>query len=382
MRFATREATSPRVWLTGYILAALSVLPVLGILPALCIPAARAADSYQVTGIPIDATAESAAVARDRALADGQRRALERLFDRLVDPGDRERVELPNAATISSWVASFEVANERRSAVRYLARLTVIFADQAVRDYLDQAGIAFADTPSPPILVMPLLQQGDQLVLGTSNPWLAAWQTGTPEGLVRFALPGDPANPADAITPAQVAAADDALVEAVIERYAVSDVLVAHLTEGGPGGAATVRAAWLGPIGRGRVLVEALPAGVEDAAARYQQAVRQVATWVEDAWRRDNLVNSGESHELDSVLPLRDLSDWITTRDGLARISAIQQVVLLSFSRQEARIFIRYRGSPEQLAGAIGAQGLRLIRSDDGWQISPATAVRSSGGQR
>ncbi|MBE0578462.1 DUF2066 domain-containing protein [Devosia sp.] len=370
MRFATREARWLRVGLAWTILALACGLP------------AQAADPYRVTGVPIDATAESATAARERALAEGQRRALERLIDRLVDPADREHVVLPDAAIASTWVASFEVADERRSAVRYLARLTVTFADQAIRDYLRQQGIAFADTPSPPILVLPVLQRSEQLYFGGANPWLAAWQAGTPEGLVQFVLPGDPADPADAITPTQAAAANDVLLEAVVERYSIGDALVAQFTEDTGGASASVRATWLGPTGRGRVLVEALPEGGESPAARYNAAVRQVAKWAEDAWRRNNLVRSGEAHDFESVVPLNSLSDWIATRDGLARITAIHQVTLLSFARQEARILIRYSGDPDQLAGAISAQGLALTRVDDGWEITRAAAARDHGGRR
>lgn len=375
MRFATREAGWPAVLLSGAILVG-AIMVAIGSLPA------RAADPYQVTGVPIDATADSAATARDRALAEGQRRALERLFDRLVDPADRGRVTLPDAATISSWVAAFEVDNERRSAVRYLARLTVIFADQSVRDYFQRVGVVFADTPSPPILVLPVLQQGSQQVLGGVNPWRAAWQTGTVEGLAQFALPGDPADPADAITPAQAAAADDALLDAVEERYSVSETLVAHLTEPAAGEAASLRATWLGPVGRGRTLVDSLSNEGDNASALYQLAVQRVAKWVEDAWRNETLVRAGEAHDFEVTLPLKDIADWVAARDGLARVTSIQQVEVLSFSRHKATVRIQHRGSPEQLTGAMAAQGLNLAHIDDRWEISVVPRARAAGGQR
>ena len=286
------------------------------------------------------------------------------------------------SAAISSWVASIEIGGERRSAVRYLARLTVTFADQTVRDYFRELGVLFADTASPPILVLPVLQQGDQLLFGGSNPWRAAWQTGTPEGLVQFVLPGDPDDPADAIAPAQVAAADDALLDRVFERYAMTDVLVAQLTEGPPGSSGSLRAVWLGPVGRGRVLVQALPESIDNQAASYQHAVEQVAKWAEDVWRVDNLVRSGEAHDFESAVVLKTLSDWIAVQSGLSRITAIRSVDVLSFARQQATVRIRYNGSPEQLSNAMNIQGLQLTRVGDGWEISPSATVRGHGDQR
>ncbi|HJN04293.1 MAG TPA: hypothetical protein QF665_04170, partial [Alphaproteobacteria bacterium] len=54
--------------------------------------AAEAEDLFTVSGIAVDATARSAALARDVALAEGQRRALEQLWRRLVLRTDLERV--------------------------------------------------------------------------------------------------------------------------------------------------------------------------------------------------------------------------------------------------------------------------------------------------
>jgi len=367
MRFATREA-----WWLGACLIGLA----LAVLPG----PAWGGDPYQVTGISIDATAESATVARERALVDGQRRALERLLDRLVDPADRARIALPDPGITATWVASFEVADERRSSVRYLARLTVTFADQVLRDFLRQSGVAFADTPSPPILVLPVLRQEGQAYFGGINPWLAAWQAGTREGLAQFVLPGEPAHPDDAMPPALVLAADDALLEAVAERYGVGDVLVAEFTEGVAG--ASLRGSWIGSAGRGRVLVEAVPEGLATPVERYHAAVNALVKWVEDAWRRDNLVRPGEAGVFESTVPLESLADWVAVRQGLGRITAIHEITLLSFSRREARILIRHSGAPEGLAGAMGAQGLALARMADAWEIRVVSSGPAPGGPR
>ena len=47
-------------------------------------------DAYTVSGIAVDATAESGAAARDKAIAEGQREAFGRLLQRLVGEGSAQ----------------------------------------------------------------------------------------------------------------------------------------------------------------------------------------------------------------------------------------------------------------------------------------------------
>ena len=45
-------------------------------------------------------------------------------------------------------------------------------------------------------------------------------------------------------------------------------------------------------------------------------------------------------------VPIRSLGDWVQVRDRLASVGAVRKVDLLSLSRQEARIEIKYVGRP------------------------------------
>ena len=83
--------------------------------------------------VKVDATADTAAAARDLARIDGQRRALAAVIDRLS--GGSEPTKLPKLddKAITDMVESFEVANERMSAVRYLADYTFHFRPSKLR---------------------------------------------------------------------------------------------------------------------------------------------------------------------------------------------------------------------------------------------------------
>jgi hypothetical protein len=95
-------------------------------------PAQEADEAYSAT-VKVDATADSAAAARETARIDGQRRALAAVIERLSGASEPAKPPKLDDKAITDMVASFEVANERMSAVRYVADYTFHFRPSKVR---------------------------------------------------------------------------------------------------------------------------------------------------------------------------------------------------------------------------------------------------------
>jgi Uncharacterized protein conserved in bacteria (DUF2066) len=95
-------------------------------------PAEEADEAYSAT-VKVDATADSAAAARETARIDGQRRALAAVIERLSGASEPAKPPKLDDKAITDMVASFEVANERMSAVRYVADYTFHFRPSKVR---------------------------------------------------------------------------------------------------------------------------------------------------------------------------------------------------------------------------------------------------------
>src|SRR5579863_3739431 len=135
-------------------------LLLLGVLCAFSTPAPAAQsrfDVFTIAAVRVDVTAASASAARDQALIEGERRALQMLVERLTLAAGRSRLPQPSNAQLNDLVQGFEVANERHSGVRYIAEYTFHFRPDSVRQLLSQAGIAFAETPSKPLVVLAVL---------------------------------------------------------------------------------------------------------------------------------------------------------------------------------------------------------------------------------
>jgi hypothetical protein len=116
----------------------LSAIPLL----LLALPAPAQENSLRQTGIVVDATAADAVQARDRALAQGRRDALNRLAAAAGAP-----TPTASDSQIEGMVASMIIEQERVSSTRYSGRITVVFGN-AVRNVLGGAVVTGGGGPA------------------------------------------------------------------------------------------------------------------------------------------------------------------------------------------------------------------------------------------
>ena len=93
-------------------------------------------------------------------------------------------------------------------------------------------------------------------------------------------------------------------------------------------------------------------------------------------------VGSTKSHgdqqaSLAATVPISSLADWVQVRDRLASVPAVRKVDLLSLSRQEAKIQVRYVGSPDQLKSSLAEVDLDLGGGDPVWRLQRSGTASS-----
>ena len=103
-------------------------------------------DPFSVT-VSVDATGETSGKARDKARNDGERRAFATLAERLSAALPAKLPKLDDNA-LADLLASFEVANERMSGVRYIGDVTYHFRPAEMQRLLQKSGIALG-APAP-----------------------------------------------------------------------------------------------------------------------------------------------------------------------------------------------------------------------------------------
>jgi len=306
---------------------------------------AQAGGIYSVADVSVDETAASALEARSAAFARAQQLAWAQLVERLTQPEEFARIGVPAVTplVLERLAISQDVLDERRSGTRYLARLTINFNPNLVRQVLSEAGYtALFDQRSAPILVVPVL-------LGASAafeaPWRAAWgQQGFQRELqpliAAFDIP-DAAN-SDWPTVADAAAQVGAATALYAVTQAVGAQLVTDLVEVGPDG---LRAE------RGRVTAQVGP-GEQGFPNAFRELAAKVSAKVQSEWK--TRVRSGAAQpegRIEVQALYASLPDWLQLKKAMeaSARSLVSDVRIEAVSPQGAMVSLGYVGTLEQL---------------------------------
>lgn len=335
-------------------------------------------DIFTAVNLPVDVTAESALEARKKALRDGQRMALRRVLARITLRTDHDSLPEPDDKAIEQMVATVAVANEKTSTVRYLAKLTVRFHRAAVRQLLRGAGIRFSETRAKPILVLPVLEKGAALSLfENSNIWRNAWAglDLAPDALLPLSLPLGDLMDLTTITAQSALAGREDLLKVIASRYGATNVLVAHATlniDLRAGGLPRVAVNLLrfGPGGKSTEVLGYTVRVDNDLEEAMGRLALLVATDQQEQWKRRTQLSFGEEVSLSALVPLSDLSDWLTVRKRLAASAMVSGFQLQGISLQDAQVVIDYLGDTDSLTVSLAQRDLKLILVDGFWMLS------------
>jgi hypothetical protein len=353
-------------------------------------------NSFSAT-VKVDATADSAAAARELARIDGQRRALGLVVDRLSGSSDNPKLAKLDDKAITDMVESFEVANERMSAVRYIADYTFHFRSSKLRRLVRVAETppaegggkptlpegsgkpTVSESSSKPMVVLPVYKDSTTTALWDDpNPWREAWaQRSGDAGAVRVTVPLGDASDLAAIDAGRAESGRSDALAAIAQRNGGDDAIVALATarrQGDKLAGLDLSVKW---YRSGRLSdtqansVDALPG--ESQGDLLRRAADTIAAGIAGGARK----NPGQQAILAASVPISSLSDWVMVRDRLASAAAVRRVDLLSLSRQEAKIQIRYVGSAEQLKSSLAEVDLGLGGTDPMWQLQISSATGS-----
>jgi len=330
---------------------------------------------FRVADVSVDATANNANAARALALAEGHSLAFRRLIARIVQTGDDANVPRLSDAEVAPMVRSFEVDNEKTSSVRYLARLTFQFDRGPVRRFLRAIGTPFAETRGRQTLILPVLRTaGAYLLWDEPNLWREAWANLPETGaLVPLITPLGDLQDVQDISAAQAAGGNSNRLEAIAKRYDAPELVVAIAAlSRGDNGRSVVQVA-LNHYGEGAddqtIIQNYQSSATETVVQLIQSAAFRTAERIQDAWKARHMLRFDEENQLEAVVPLAGLAQWAQISRALREIPSIEQSQVLSLSRREARIRLRYYGDHTRLASALVRKDLRLSQEDESWVL-------------
>jgi hypothetical protein len=317
--------------------------------------------AFVVADVPVDATAQTPQQARESARLDGQRRALRQLFERLTAKSEWPQLPPVTDQMASSLLQDFEVANEHSSAVRYYANYTYRFNPAGVRRLLHDDHLAFTELASKPVVIVPVLKNGDSVHLWDDpNPWRAAWSAGAGKsGLVPWTVPVGDIGDVSALDAPDAQKPTPEQIQALSQRHDGGDpvVVVAEPSEGNGQATLAITVTRYSPDGTPTSSSTQVSAGRLDEVL-YAAGVQAAARELEDGWKSMTLGGGDQVALVTVTVPITGAADWAAVRDRLAKVPAVEARQVELMTRNSVRLRMKLKGDANLLRVAFAQQDL------------------------
>ena len=326
---------------------------------------AAAVDSkmFSAGGIQIDVTAENAAVAREQAMQDGQKRALMVVMERMTPSYVAEQLPELVPDDILNFVQDISVSNEKTSTVRYMASLEVRFNPEAVRELLRQNNVPYVRTSGKPLLILPLYKRSasaNPILWEEENAWLRAWINRTTESyMIPLFVPLGELSDTQTLGVDQILRGDLTSAQELAKRYEAEGIVIVELVRNGQ--TFTVK---------GRTMDEATASEirnfsfsvplVKNTSTTFARAVKKVVDHLESVWKNEQMVQFNEAASLVAMVPVSDLKQWEMIKERLDRIPLISSYYLQAARSGVLQLTVFFAESLERLQKEMNKRMLSL----------------------
>jgi len=331
---------------------------------------------FTVANYPVEARADNAVAAKDKALADGQQAAFRSLLKRLVPVTAYARIKRLAGIKAGDLVDGFKVRSERNSSTDYIASLDFTFQSKGVRDLLRREGIPFTDEQAPALTVVPVWRAAAAGSAKGEAAWANAWKgldlehTLTPVKLQALKKEIAPA------TVEALAGGDGSAIRTLVAAYGSERVLLAVAEHDAAAGRLNVTLSGRDAVGaftlRRAYRVDAADPGyANDLAAVISLGI------LEGRWKaiksRSGAAGGGEAPAGDTDLLIavefRGMSEWQDISRKLGSTPGVEELEVAGLSARGARVTLRFAEGADRLAAALAQRGLSLRNADGNWVL-------------
>lgn len=330
---------------------------------------------YEVPHVTIELTDVEPGAARDKAMKMAVTEGFSRLLRTLTaqDTWSRHE-ELISRTDPNKLLQRFTIVSEH-TRPEYALTLDLVFNRDLVRGLLTKEGIPFSEVAAGPMLVLPLMDMPNGMLLWEeNNPWrLALQQAAKKPGLVRFILPLGDAREMLMLTPEMAAFGAADMVAEVGRFYNAQVVVVPRFQLGftNDGQQMIVDVSWYGPAMEPRSYTFPYNPAVPLEAA-LQDVAEKTLMHLEDDWRKQYMLDFDHPGQMTISLPQPTLKGLEKLRKNLAAVAIVKGVRIASAGHSNAILKVDFFGTPERVAEIAKEKGTTLTQNPNSgvWDVT------------
>lgn len=337
---------------------------------------AQQANIFTVGNYPVEARAQDAVAAKEKAVAEGQQAAFRSLLKRLTPVTSYKALVNLKSVQAANLIEGIAVRSERNSTTSYTASLDFSFDARRVRELLQQRGIPFVDEQAGPtaivlVVVAPLAGSGASAL--SDRAWREAW-TGLdlenglapvklhdrPQTLSPDILKSSLTNPEAPLRTIAVLSKTGQALLAVAEPDVAAKRLHVTLSGTDAVGKFVLKRSWRMEPG--------------DAVYAAELAAVVAMGTLEGRWKATRARGAAPIPATGAALQgvqvqveFRNSQEWQTLRRQIAELPGVSDFSVGGVSSRSADIALRYPGGGGALATALSDVGVELRGSNGTW---------------
>jgi uncharacterized protein DUF2066 len=332
---------------------------------------------YTVANYPVEAAAENAVAAKQKALADGQQAAFRSLLKRLMPVTAYHRAKQFASVEAGELVDSVRVRSERNSATEYLANYDFTFRAKSIRDMLRREGIPFTDEQAPVTTLIPI-SQGVGGAAGSSADqaaWAGNWRgLDLENALTPIKIEALRKDVALSVV-AAVASGDPGAVRTLSILYKTDNLLLAVVEPDAATGRLAVTLAGRDAVGPFVLKRQYRVDSADPGYTRELAAVVGLRT-IEGRWKAVNtrggsaVAGAPGGADLLISVEFRGMTEWQDISRKLSATPGVEELDVAGLSARGARVTLRYANGAQRLTEELAQRGLSLRSTGETWVLS------------
>lgn len=315
--------------------------------------------SLYETELKIEATGENASQAREKALADANRKAVYAIMDRISPQGSTKILDDLNDNQILNFIQQVSVNSEKVTDSRYLADLNITINAPILKAYLAEKDIPITILPESTVFVIPVYRSSETAVptlWEEDNPWYQSWEENSLSNgqLTIKPLPNNRSNK-KAITADEALQLNGISLDSIRRSNDNADIYVAEILIDGENIDLTLKSPLYGTI-----LSKTYEGNLSLVFSKAIQDTKSAV--INKIQQQSQLQQSGQSN-ITIVYNFNNLKEWMEVRKKISDFPTVKKMNIDAMSGRRAQITISFGGDLEAILTTFENNGLRLTSS-------------------
>ncbi len=304
---------------------------------------------------------------RDKYLRVAFRKGFQKLIVSIIRKRDQKELLSTELKTISNFVSSYKIIEEKVSAESYTLRLGITFNRKLVEKFLQKRNISYSQVKKLNILIYPILIKDSNLQIFSKNKFFERWNEKIENDLdnINFILPVENLDDIDFIK-RNLDNIEESNLSRLVDNYEIknSSIVILRYDE-------KKLNVFLKTNLSGFKKVKKIDFELENLENKevIDDVILNLKYYINELWKEENLIDISAPSFLTLNTKIKDGSSLMEIIEKIKKTSLIESYTIEKLDNRSAKIKIKFFGNIRTLQERFKENGFELKILNDQWNL-------------